>query len=60
MSLTGGETNGGAVLRVGMTSYPQLDTGGDQGQAHFRGDTIRGQGGSKEEEGRSILGGYFC
>ena len=26
--MTGGETTGGAVLRVGMTSYPQLDTGG--------------------------------
>ena len=33
---------------------------GDQGQAHVRGDTIIGQGVSKEEEVRSILGGSFC
>ena len=49
---------GGAVSRVGLISFPRIDTG-EQGQARSRGGTFRGQGGRTEKEGRVLPGGYW-
>ena len=57
LSLKEGEPTGLAILRVGLTSPPQIDTGLIEARLISR-ETIRGQGGKKEEEVRFLSGGY--
>ena len=52
--LKGLEPIRGSESRMGLTSPPHIDTRGDLGQAHFRGEPIRGQGRNKEEEGGGL------
>ena len=58
LTLKGGEPIRGYKSSVGLTSPPHIDTGGDRGQAHIRGEPIRVQVRRNEKEGRGLSVGY--